>query len=188
MTDIVDRIATARDMIELERAAADVIGEINRLRAVEKHHDILQAMVNEKDAEIERLFSEIVENNGIIAVWCKRCTEVEIENKHLRSRRCINLDVANQVEQQQAIIMLQQKEIERLQKANKHLEETFLAQSELIASKSLEIERLECSLKSWQESYSDLLNAKMNLIDENTRLRDTLYKKIYSKEEGETFR
>ena len=32
MTDIAERLATARDMIELERAAADAIDEIERLR------------------------------------------------------------------------------------------------------------------------------------------------------------
>ena len=34
MTDVVERLALARDMIELERAAADAIDEIERLRGL----------------------------------------------------------------------------------------------------------------------------------------------------------
>jgi hypothetical protein len=34
MSDIVDRLATARNMIELEHAAADAINEIERLRGL----------------------------------------------------------------------------------------------------------------------------------------------------------
>jgi hypothetical protein len=59
------------------------------------------------------------------------------------------------------------KENERLQKANKHLEETFLAQSELIASKSSEIEQLrEC-----QQADGWTINQQSKEIE---RLREDL--------------
>jgi regulator of replication initiation timing len=56
----------------------------------------------------------------------------------------------------------------------KEIIETLRTENECL---QVEIDKLKCSLNSWQESYRDLLDAKMALINENTRLRDTLYKK-----------
>jgi hypothetical protein len=61
MNDIVERLATARNMIELERAASDAIDEIEQLRAqVEAMKGYIHKAHERDGAEIERLREEIL--------------------------------------------------------------------------------------------------------------------------------
>lgn len=59
MSDIVERLATARNMMELERAAADAIDEIERLRAAD-------ALMVE---QFESQESEITMLRGLLREW-----------------------------------------------------------------------------------------------------------------------